>query len=229
MRLITFHDGKLLTDDASCVGPEAAARQGFTTGLPQLDALAPAGAFARGAIHELLANPGDEPPLFLAMLLAIGGMSGMGGPPMSLPYSATLAPVQTPPDEAKGGGQGGMRLQGAAGARMPPSSPPRDVSSGPAQHKPDDHSGGIFIRPASSSGPPSHSSAVFWCDPAAELYPPALAAYGFPLDRLILLRPAHEGAMRAMRAMREKDWIWAMAEALGCRGVGAVVAAPPRL
>jgi hypothetical protein len=61
-------------------------------------------------------------------------------------------------------------------------------------------------------------NAVIWSDPAHELYPPALAALGIPLERVFLLHPASEA-----------DQIWALAECLRCRGVSAVVAAlPPR-
>jgi hypothetical protein len=76
-----------------------------------------------------------------------------------------------------------------------------------------------------SPAPPPPSSpaffqagAVIWSDPAHELYPPALAALGIPLERVFLLHPANE-----------TDQIWALAECLRCRGVSAVVAAlPPR-
>jgi protein ImuA len=61
-------------------------------------------------------------------------------------------------------------------------------------------------------------NAVIWSDPAHELYPPALAALGIPLERVFLLHPTSEA-----------DQIWALAECLRCRGVSAVVAAlPPR-
>jgi protein ImuA len=61
-------------------------------------------------------------------------------------------------------------------------------------------------------------NAIIWSDPTHELYPPALAALGIPLERVFLLHPASEA-----------DQIWALAECLRCRGVAAVVAAiPPR-
>src|SRR5690242_1901061 len=68
MQLISCHDGRLLTLDAARL---ATARGGtFRTGLHALDALAPGGAFARGAVHELLSEPSQGTPSFLAMLLA---------------------------------------------------------------------------------------------------------------------------------------------------------------
>ena len=78
MRLISCHDGKLLTLDADApgagVGGGASAvandDRGFVTGLAALDALPPGGAFAGGAVHELLCDAAHGTPLFLAMLLA---------------------------------------------------------------------------------------------------------------------------------------------------------------
>ena len=64
----------------------------------------------------------------------------------------------------------------------------------------------------------ANENAVIWSDPHHELYPPALAALGIPLERVFLLHPTSEA-----------DQIWALAECLRCRGVSAVVAAlPPR-
>jgi protein ImuA len=73
MRLISCHDGRLLTLNAEASGdlaPSVARGQSFTTGLPALDALPPGEAFARGVVHEILAESGHGTPLFLAMLLA---------------------------------------------------------------------------------------------------------------------------------------------------------------
>jgi protein ImuA len=64
--------------------------------------------------------------------------------------------------------------------------------------------------------------AIIWCDPAHELYPPALAAYGFPLDQLLLLHPTASDP-------QGKEMIWAATECLRCKGIGAVVASPGRL
>jgi hypothetical protein len=59
---------------------------------------------------------------------------------------------------------------------------------------------------------------IIWSDPHHELYPPALAAIGFDLTRLYLLRP-QGGA----------DESWAITECLRCPGVGAVVASPQKI
>jgi protein ImuA len=49
-------------------------------------------------------------------------------------------------------------------------------------------------------------------------YPPAAAAWGIDLSRLVILRPA-----------KEADAVWALDQALRCRGVGAVFAECDRL
>ena len=59
---------------------------------------------------------------------------------------------------------------------------------------------------------------VVWSDPRGDLYAPAVAAGGVPLDRLLLLRPP---------SAREE--VWAVAECLRCPAVSAVVAAIPSL
>jgi hypothetical protein len=58
---------------------------------------------------------------------------------------------------------------------------------------------------------------VVWSDPLRELFPPGLAAFGLPLERLVILRPQS----------REQE-LWAVAECLRCKGVAACVAAPAR-
>jgi hypothetical protein len=60
--------------------------------------------------------------------------------------------------------------------------------------------------------------AIIWSDPRGEIYPPALAALGIDLSHVYLLRP---GTI--------EDENWAIAEALRCKGVGAVIAAPRKL
>jgi protein ImuA len=59
---------------------------------------------------------------------------------------------------------------------------------------------------------------LIWSDPRGELYPPALASFGFDLSQLFILRPASHA-----------DEIWAVTEALRCPGVGAVIVAPEKL
>jgi len=54
---------------------------------------------------------------------------------------------------------------------------------------------------------------LVWCDPHLTLYPPALAAMGIDLGRVLMVRPGNEA-----------DHVWAVAECLRCRGGGATVA-----
>lgn len=133
MQLISCHDGRLLKLDAQSLG--GARTRLFRTGLEALDAIAPGGAFACGAVHELLSEPAHGKPLFLAMVMA-RSMSG---------------------------------------------------------------------------------TRIIWCDTHNELYPPALAAHGIPLEQLFLLHP------------KPADQTWAIAECLRCKGVGVVIATIPRL
>lgn len=59
---------------------------------------------------------------------------------------------------------------------------------------------------------------IVWSDPQCRLYPPAIAAAGIPLNRLLLLRPKDQ-----------KDELWALTECLRCSGVGVALACPERL
>jgi protein ImuA len=140
MKLISCHDGKLHTLDVAEErgGSNAPAGDGFRTGLAALDVLPPGAAFARGAVHELLAKPNHPKPMLLPAWLA-----------------------QCARDDKKTG-------------------------------------------------------VVVWSDPHNELYPPALASLGIPLERLFLIHPTSDA-----------DELWALAECLRCPGVAAVVAAVP--
>ena len=60
--------------------------------------------------------------------------------------------------------------------------------------------------------------AIVWSDPQSLLYPPAIAAVGIPLSRLLVLRPKNE-----------KDELWALTECLRCSGVGVALACPKHL
>jgi protein ImuA len=70
----------------------------------------------------------------------------------------------------------------------------------------------VLARAAGSRG------AIVWCDPHAHVYPPALAAMGIPLDRVLLLRPKNE-----------TEEIWALTESLRSPGVGVTIGSPGRL
>jgi hypothetical protein len=181
MQLISCHNGKIhaLGED----GLRSATPAGtFCSGLAALDDLLPGGAFARGAVHELLSAPEHGRPLFLAALLAKAAMGVGRGEVAS--YELRVASEDEETEESDG----------------------RESNSQLAT----DNS-------QLSSQLPHASNALIWLDPSRELYPPALHAMGVPLDRLYMVRtPIAEQA-------------WAIAECLRCRGVAAVVAAPPRL
>ena len=135
MRMIAAHRGKLqILDSAEAVSAKGSA---FTTTLNALDDLAGPKAFARGAVHEILCENGQSPPMFFATVLA---------------------------------------------------------------------------RAASAD------RAIVWSDPQSQLYPPAIAAAGIPLSRLLLLRPKNEA-----------DELWALTECLRCSGVGVALACPKHL
>ena len=76
----------------------------------------------------------------------------------------------------------------------------------------------LLARSALASDPDDEGGIVVWSDPAGDLYPPAVAAGGVPMDRLLLLRPP-----------TARDEVWAVAECLRCPAVVAVVAAVPQL
>ena len=189
MRLISCHDGKLLTLDSEL--PATSARQGFATGLKPLDNLLPGGLFAGGAVHELLNEPREPQALTFAMLLA---RRSTGAPPVNPCH----------PERSEGSGRHSQSSQMLRCAQ-------HDMS-------------GLSINPLPSTlgstsltaGNPPPSLII--CDPAGEIYPPAIAAMGIPLDRVYFLNPRDKA-----------DQLWAVAECLRCSAVGAVVAAPPPL
>ena len=134
MRMIAAHGGQI---QILCGESVSAKELGFTTTLDALDVVAGPKAFARGAVHEILCEKGEGPPLFFATVLA----------------------------------------RAACGER-----------------------------------------AIVWSDPQRRLYPPAIAASGIPLSRLLILWPKNE-----------KDELWALTECLRCSGVGVALACPKQL
>jgi len=67
MQFISCHNGRLLT---SLRSEQIAPEKTFVTGLTALDELAPGGRFMRGAIHELLVDPSEGLPQFIALIFA---------------------------------------------------------------------------------------------------------------------------------------------------------------
>ena len=132
--MIAAHGGQI---QILCGESVSAKELGFTTTLDALDVVAGPKAFARGAVHEILCEKGEGPPLFFATVLA----------------------------------------RTACGER-----------------------------------------AIVWSDPQRRLYPPAIAASGIPLGRLLILWPKNE-----------KDELWALTECLRCSGVGVALACAKQL
>ena len=137
MQMITAHRGQLQIQSSSEIASQK--NRGFSSGLPLLDDLAGPSAFARAAVHEILAAPDQPLPIFFATFLARAARAAICG-------------------------------------------------------------------------------AIIWSDPHQLLYPPAIAAFGIPLDHLLLLRPRNDA-----------DELWALTESLRCSGVAAALACPRRL
>lgn len=87
MPLVTCHDGRLYTSKPS---EAAATRNGFVTGLPAIDDLMPSGGLARGAVHELLTEPGHGLPLTFAVILAKASVATQESP-AALPRDSSPA------------------------------------------------------------------------------------------------------------------------------------------
>ena len=120
-----------------------------------------------------------------------------------------------PPGARRGGGRGGLSTGLAALDELSPggaleSGVIHEVLSDDRRHVPRFFA--LLLARAAAVG----GGAVVWCDPGEDVYPPALAAGGLPLERLFLLR-----------ARRPTEQLWAAAECLRCKGVAATVAAPP--
>src|SRR5215212_5457232 len=64
----------------------------------------------------------------------------------------------------------------------------------------------------------SGERAIVWSDPQRLIYPPAIAAAGIDLKRVLLLRPKNDA-----------DELWALTECLRCPGVGVALACPGKL
>lgn len=74
MKLLTCHNGQLHAAHSEFVSIDANRQSSFVTGFPALDELLPNCAFARGAVHELLAIPSHPTPFFVALFIARAGM-----------------------------------------------------------------------------------------------------------------------------------------------------------
>jgi protein ImuA len=75
-----------------------------------------------------------------------------------------------------------------------------------------------FLLPALLAKAALNFGRIVWCDFDRQFNPAAAAGLGLPTDRLLVLRPH-----------RKADELWAIAETLRCKGVGACVAPAARL
>src|SRR5688500_15155144 len=174
MQFISCHNGKLQT--LTTAGLNVSPTKAFVTGLGALDELAPRGTFARGAVHELLFDANDGQPRFVAAMLARAAASSSSLP---LPYWG------------EGRGEGGAReLSIGAVSQTSPVRLPRSPLT-------------LTLSPVGEREPELESASIVWADPRHEIYPPALAALGFDLTKLYILRPPTEA-----------DEAWAVAECL---------------
>ena len=78
--------------------------------------------------------------------------------------------------------------------------------------------GGVTLDFGELSRAVTLAGAIIYCDDTRNLYPPAIANSGIPLDHLYLLRPE-----------KPADRIWAITECLRCPGVAATIANVERL
>ena len=204
MRVVTARHGKLQTVISEVVVSHN--RNAVRTGLTALDRICPGNALATGAIHELLFVPGRGLPLFFAAFLARrlfcptqgSGFRVQGSGGMANDETRSPKPERMTNDEIQ----------------MPTCVRTQEVarySEPGAQHS-------ALSTQDSALSTQHRRGAVVWIDPDGILYPPALAAAGLPLERILLLR-----------VRRPADQVWAIAECLGCPGVRVTVASPPPL
>jgi protein ImuA len=141
--------------------------------------------------------------LNLATALA-GGARGTGGAAIRIPLTPKPG-FTTGLHELDAAAPGGLFQFGAVHELLwePPSPPPLSIAA-------------LFARAATKTA--DNNGAIIWSDPDRRLYPPALAAAGVDLRRLILLR-----------CQKTADELWALAECLRCRGVGAAIASVTHL
>ena len=76
MKLLTCHNGQLHAARSEFASIDANRCSSFVTGFASLDELLPNGAFARGAVHELLSIPSHPSPFFVALFIARAAMEG---------------------------------------------------------------------------------------------------------------------------------------------------------
>ena len=160
MKVLTCHNGQLHAAQSE-FGADTNQRA-FVTGFDALDQIAPRGAFARGAVHELLAIPSHPSPFFVALFIA----------------RATL--LKTDLAQRHRGTEKEFLNHRFRRLHRFENSNSESVKSVQSV---------VSSSPCLCASVAKSSGAIVWCDPQGKLYPPAIAAMGVPLDRLFLLRP----------------------------------------
>jgi hypothetical protein len=203
MHWVSCHSGKLLT---SATKEESSHGRTFCTRMHPWDAIAPEKGLACGAIHELLHEPEDPSPLFVSLVMGklatnLHESLRIGSAGWALPTALGMVGRAHPQDFC----HPERTREGSCLTVW------QDPSRSTAQ---DDHPSVDQIR--------VHSCAlvapIVICDPERQVYPPAIASMGIPLNQVFLIHPASPA-----------DELWAMTESLRCKGIGAVIAAPRRL
>lgn len=190
-------------------GRRPAAGKQIMTGLPGLDGLL-GGGVGTAATYELV-SLGGAATWALALHAAMAAITNRAELSSVRPSSsAALSPVRP-----------------SSSAELSPVRPPFSAelssvrpssSAEPPPLRPSPSNGSLSVRPAAAHRVNDCSALtggrwLIWMDPEGELYPPAAAALGMPLERLLV-----------MRAPRAADVLWATEQALRCRAVAAVVA-----
>jgi hypothetical protein len=225
MRLITCHGGRLQSLFSEGLGEGRG--EIFSTGLPEIDALLPGGGLGRGAVHEILGEPGGAAPLFFAMLLAravAGFRPPLGTTTFSIfRASSLIARSNLTAENAETAERNAKNNAPGQFLRVPPRSlraPRLNIHAQKfEQHRLTTKIKNVVsTRGEENFHHASSHRAIVWCDPGRSIYAPALAAAGMDLDRVYLLRPRSP-----------RDLLWGMAESLRCPGVAAVIGMPAGL
>lgn len=166
------------------------------TGWPRLDAVL-GGGLPRGATHELIAGGEATPLRTLALRTAANAANTVNA--VSTANTATVNAVNT-----ANAGVAGIVAGAAGNAANPPAAIAHTLAA----------AGAAADRTASSPHAASAQRWIMYFDADEDLYPPALALLGAPLDRLLIVRPPSRA-----------QTLWAAEQALRCRSIAAVVLA----
>jgi hypothetical protein len=204
MRFIAAHAGQIV--DAT--RPDD--RAGRPTGLAALDAIAPPGGLAVGAIHELLARPDYRIPGQVALAFLQGFVFSRAEPAAARSSTQDFASAQGADEDLFGPGE-------VRNAEWGMRDDPADLSASPHSAFPIPHSA-LAQSVLGNRQSAMTAMTVAWLDPDRRLYPPALSAAGISTSRLLIVRPPAD----------DRDaLLWAANECLRSPAIAATVARPP--